>query len=172
MKNSEIPDRRRFLKVAAAVGAVPAASCTHAGRRWRFFTEEQAATVAAMCDQIIPPDQDPGAVAAGAVHFIDRQLKGHYAYLQESYLKGIEEIEGAARQKFGKRFPDLASEQQIELLKEREQSAFFRMVVDHTMQGFYGDPRHGGNRDFASWKMMGIPNAPVRGRQQYDFTKS
>jgi hypothetical protein len=24
------------------------------------------------------------------------------------------------------------------------------------MQGFYGSPTHGGNRDEASWKMLGI----------------
>jgi hypothetical protein len=30
------------------------------------------------------------------------------------------------------------------------------MVIDHTMQGFYGSPEHGGNRDEASWKMLGI----------------
>jgi gluconate 2-dehydrogenase gamma chain len=30
------------------------------------------------------------------------------------------------------------------------------MVVDHTMQGFYGSPAHGGNRDEASWKMLGV----------------
>ena len=33
-----------------------------------------------------------------------------------------------------------------------------------TRQGFYGDPRHGGNRDAASWKMLALPFPPVRGR--------
>ncbi|MCW5977598.1 MAG: gluconate 2-dehydrogenase subunit 3 family protein [Bryobacteraceae bacterium] len=172
MKISRNPDRRRFLRTAAGVAAIPAASCTRAGRRWRFLTDEQADTIGAICDQIIPPDQDPGAVSAGVVHFIDRQLKGHYAYLQDAYIKGVVEIEQAAQEKFGKRFSALASEQQLDLLREREKTAFFRMIADHAMQGFYGDPRHGGNRDFASWKMMGIPNPPVRGRQQHDLTKS
>jgi gluconate 2-dehydrogenase gamma chain len=35
-------------------------------------------------------------------------------------------------------------------------ASFFAMVIDHTMQGFYGSPEHGGNRDEASWKMLGI----------------
>jgi gluconate 2-dehydrogenase gamma chain len=34
------------------------------------------------------------------------------------------------------------------------------------MQGFYGDPRHGGNREGVSWKMLGLPYPPIRGRQQ------
>jgi gluconate 2-dehydrogenase gamma chain len=42
---------------------------------------------------------------------------------------------------------------------------FFDMLVAHTMQGFYGDPRHGGNRERASWKMLGVASPPVRGRR-------
>jgi gluconate 2-dehydrogenase gamma chain len=30
------------------------------------------------------------------------------------------------------------------------------MLADHTMQGFFGDPKHGGNRDRIGWKMIGI----------------
>ncbi len=43
------------------------------------------------------------------------------------------------------------------------------MVLAHTMQGFYGSPRHGGNRDYASWRMLRVPASPVRGRIQYDL---
>ena len=50
-------------------------------------------------------------------------------------------------------------------------SEFFAYVVDHTMQGYYGDPRHGGNREGASWKMLGLPYPPIRGRLRYDLTK-
>jgi hypothetical protein len=32
------------------------------------------------------------------------------------------------------------------------------------MQGYYGSPRHGGNKNWASWRMLKIPTAPVRGR--------
>ena len=39
------------------------------------------------------------------------------------------------------------------------------LVLNHARQGFYGDPRHGGNRAMASWKMVGLPFPPVRGRQ-------
>ena len=46
--------------------------------------------------------------------------------------------------------------EQLVFLKTQESSPFFQMVVDHTMQGFYGSPEHGGNKDEASWKMLGI----------------
>jgi gluconate 2-dehydrogenase gamma chain len=38
------------------------------------------------------------------------------------------------------------------------------MVIAHTMQGYYGDPRHGGNREAVSWCMLGVPVIPIRGR--------
>jgi gluconate 2-dehydrogenase gamma chain len=80
---------------------------------------------------------------------------------------------------YGKVFADLLSEQQIVVLHQLEDgkasgtiwkqvssAEFFGYLVDHTMQGFYGDPRHGGNRDGVSWKMLRLPYPPIRGRQQ------
>jgi hypothetical protein len=45
------------------------------------------------------------------------------------------------------------------------------MVITHTMQGFYGDARHDGNRDAVSWRMLGIPIIPIRGRDHYEFPR-
>ena len=86
---------------------------------------------------------------------------------------------------YGKPFADLEARQQIEFLERLEQgkaatrdwkqlpsSEFFAMVVDHTMQGFYGDPRHGGNRDGVSWKMLNLPYPPIRGRVRYEKPKA
>ena len=44
---------------------------------------------------------------------------------------------------------------------------FFRLVRDHTMQGFYGSPRHGGNRDYVSYKMLGLDYPQIVGRNRY-----
>jgi gluconate 2-dehydrogenase gamma chain len=40
----------------------------------------------------------------------------------------------------------------------------FNLILQHALQGYYGNPRHGGNYDYASWRMLGIPIVPVRGR--------
>jgi gluconate 2-dehydrogenase gamma chain len=45
------------------------------------------------------------------------------------------------------------------------------LILAHTRQGFYGDPRHGGNRNRVSWKMIGVPFPPIRGREHYDQPK-
>jgi gluconate 2-dehydrogenase gamma chain len=44
---------------------------------------------------------------------------------------------------------------------------FFRMIRDHTMQGFYGNPRHGGNKDFASYRMIGMSYPQIIGQNRY-----
>src|ERR1035441_9875628 len=71
--------RRVFLGLGlAAVGATISCTKGTAGGAWRFFTPAQAQTVDAICAQLIPADQDPGAKEAGVVNFIDLQLSKRF----------------------------------------------------------------------------------------------
>src|SRR5215510_8562558 len=76
----------RALTAAAASGC--GIACNANGTPWRFFTVEEATTLAALCDQIIPPDEDPGAAWAGVVNYLDRQLCGPLQHLRDSYRRG------------------------------------------------------------------------------------
>ena len=131
---------------------------------------DEAKTVEAICEQIIPTDRDPGAKEARVVNYIDIQLTRHFRKHQTHYRQGIAAVDAASRSRFGKHFAELSSEQQVEVLTgvEETSNAFFELILAHTRQGFYGDPRHGGNRNMVSWKMVGLPFPPVRGRQHYD----
>lgn len=164
------PSRRSFI---AAGIAAPIAACGRRGSPWQFFTVEEARTLEAVCAQIIPEDQDAGAVQAGVVRFMDTQLTRFYKPLQKTYRRGIAEIDQASLDFAGKPFADLPAAQQLAVLHRIESNPelkpFFDLLVTHTMQGFYGDPRHGGNRDRVSWKMVGLPYPPLRGRLRYDF---
>ncbi len=169
--------RRKFL--AAGVGAVAAPSLISCGKRgggpyWRFFTAAEARTVDAVCEQIIPADGFPGAREAGVVNFIDAQLVRHYKKHQEAYRKGVAAVDAAAQAQFKKPFASLSFEQQTEVLTGIEEKApeFFSLIRTHTMQGFYGDPRHGGNRGQVSWRMLGLTGPQVRGRLPYQTEKS
>ena len=179
-------NRRAFLQAALAAAAAGAGlACSgRNGTPWRFFTVDEARTLAAISDQIIPPDQDAGAAWAGVVNYIDCQLCGPYHNLQQIYRRGLAGIDQSALLSYGKAFIDLKGDEQIELLrrleggkapgaiwKQASSSDFFGYLVDHTMQGFYGDPRHGGNREGVSWKMLGLPYPPIRGRLRYDVRK-
>lgn len=172
--------RREFICIAAAAAASGATSCSNARVPWRYLIADQARTLAAMSDQIIPPDRDPGAQWAEVVNYIDIQLCGPFRELRLDYSRGIAALDRISKRQSGKVFAELEAVPQIALLKSIEQGgasdsdwsttaqkAFFGMVLDHTMQGFYGDPRHGGNRERVSWKMLELPYPPVLGQQRY-----
>ena len=55
---------------------------------WRFFTADEAATIAAIADRIIPADElGPGGKDAGCALFIDRQLAGPYGTYDGLYME-------------------------------------------------------------------------------------
>lgn len=174
--------RREFIELAAAAAASSGMTgCSGSRTPWRFLRLCEARALAAICDQLIPPDQDPGADWTQVVHFIDIQLCGPFRDARDLYRDGIGYTDATARSWYQKRFAELNANQQTEILSAIERGAvskdiwetvdqqqFFETVLSHTMQGFYGDPRHGGNRARASWKMLGLSYPQVRGRLKYD----
>jgi len=168
--------RRGFIQTAAAATAAAAVGCGRSGR-WRALEDGEASTLAAACDRIVPPDADPGASQAGAVEFIDRQLATGQREKLGIWRAGLRGLDATARLRNGVSFRELGRSDQDRLLEEVEAGkvdaalwagvdagAFFRDLVAFTMMGYYGDPRHGGNRDRASWRMLGLPDPPIRGR--------
>jgi len=175
-------NRRRFVKtVAAGVGSafmLPARGAEASG--WRFFTNAEARLVDAITEQIIPADQDPGARDAGVINFIDKQLANRFRRHQQAYRVGLAGVEETSRAMFQKDFVTLKAEQQVEVLKALESgkakgetwhkqssASFFRLIREHTMAGFYGGPQHGGNRGYASFKMLGIDYPQIIGQNRY-----
>jgi gluconate 2-dehydrogenase gamma chain len=116
-----------------------------------FFSPEEALWVEALMSQIIPTDDTPGAKEANCLNFLDLQLTKALARFGASYRQGLK--------LFRKAHPDfltLSFAEQTKRLEALGANPFFEMLVDHTMQGFYGSPIHGGNRNEVSWKMLGI----------------
>jgi gluconate 2-dehydrogenase gamma chain len=178
MGHSAKYSRRKFMQItAAATAAGPIVGCMGSLSPWRSLSDEEARTLEAICERIIPSDQDPGAAWAGVVTYIDRQLAGPFRRLRKSYHLGLAGTNGTSQAMFGKPFVELTAQQQDSVLqamdsgkargdhwKQFSAKSFFDLAVSHTMQGFYGDPRHGGNRERVSWKMLRLPYPPVRGR--------
>jgi gluconate 2-dehydrogenase gamma chain len=173
--------RRRFIQVsssvAAAVSGGLAAGCANRFQPETALTADERRIVEAVSDQIIPPDQDPGGKAAGLVDFIDLQLRGPYARYLPSYRDGLARLEQTSRRLRQTSFVDLPFDEQTRVLAQLEADRvppgiwtpgeapeFFRLICDHCMQGFYGSPRHGGNRGAVSWKMLRIDYPQLTGR--------
>jgi len=175
--------RRKFLQIAATAASAAAVSCGGGKSPWRSFTAAEAETVAAIADRVVPPDAEPGAGQAGALNYLDRQLGGPLKKYRKAYREGLAALDRLSVAQYGKAFTGLAAADQDSLLsllesgkapaaewKPSQARAFFELVRDHTMQSFYGDPRHGGNREYTSWRMLGVPPASVRGRNLYDLS--
>ena len=176
------PNRRDFIKTASlAFGSVLLfPSCLKQNNIYRFFTLEEASCIIAFCEQIIPKDKSPGATDAGVIFYIDRQLSGVFNYDQETYRNGIKKLQAYCSGKYGKTFESLIPDDQIKIMKimESNQMAepewpngkpaeFFNLVLSHTMQGFYGSPIHGGNKDYMSFEMLRIDYPLVIGQNRY-----
>jgi gluconate 2-dehydrogenase gamma chain len=164
--------RRQFVAAGALGGAAVAIGCNSPKRgTWEFLADNQSRTLAAICDQIVPADDFPSASQAGVLVYIDRQLIRHYRKHQDVYRRGLEQAEEMSRSRFGRELASLTSQQQLEVVGSIEQQdrEFFELVRSHTLEGYYGSPRHGGNRDAVSWRMLGLPEPPLLGRAQYDL---
>src|ERR1700733_13067550 len=90
---------------------------------------------------------------------------------REFFRAGVASANEFTRKAYGKDFDRLNEEQRIAALKTMEggkaeftgfgSAMFFNALLQITMEGFFADPIYGGNRDMASWKMVGYPGLPA-----------
>jgi gluconate 2-dehydrogenase gamma chain len=135
-----------------------------------FFTLDQAATVDAIAGRFIPGDEgSPGAREAGVTIYIDRGLAGYFSSLQTLYREGLGAINAVSNALFGGEFLSLDPNRQDEVLRIAENARhekgserlaqFFAVIWEHTIEGMFGDPIHGGNRNLVGWRLIGFPGA-------------
>lgn len=93
------------------------------------------------------------------------------------YRLGLKALDDYVRATYaGKSFAQLSAEQQDGVLEGLEGGkitlklapgfntrTFFELLLQNTMEGFFADPLYGGNKNMASWKMIGFPGA------RYDY---
>ena len=198
--------RRAFL-VRAAVGAgavagsgiLPDASGQNLGGRneapahlhsrgGAFFNQEDAATIAAFTERLMPGAAGkPGAREAGVLRYIDLALAGAYADLQDFYRRSLAQLDAYCRKTYQESFRRLDAARQDEVITalERDQVTgftwpsgleFFNIIRTHTMEGLFADPIYGGNQNFAGWRLVGFPGAqsiftPADMRSRQAFTR-
>ena len=151
----------------------------------RFFTEQEATVVVAACERIFPADESgPGATQANVVIYIDRQLAGPYGtdehrYTQPPFVESIpehgyqgkenpQEIYRAGIEALGADFANLEGAAQDQRLAAREHTVFFQLLRQHTIEGMFCDPMHGGNADLIGWRLIGYPGPQMSFRDGID----
>jgi gluconate 2-dehydrogenase gamma chain len=136
-----------------------------------FFNHEQATTIAAFAERLMPgAPGKPGARDAGVLNYIDLALAGAYADLQDFYRRGLAQLDAYCRKSYQQPFVLLDPARQDDVITALEQGKatgftwpsareFFNVVRTHTMEGMFADPLYGGNRDFSGWRLVGFPGA-------------
>jgi gluconate 2-dehydrogenase gamma chain len=156
---------------AADAAATTAQAQAHGPGHGAFLNDDDAATVAAFAERLMPgAPGKPGARDAGVLNYIDLALAGAYADLQDFYRRGLTSLEAYCRKTNDASFVKLSAAKQDEVIAALEQGkatgftwptaqAFFNTVRTHTMEGMFADPVYGGNKDFAGWVLVGFPGA-------------
>ncbi len=142
------------------------------GTEYQVLTTDEAAIMDALADCIIPPGDYAGGREAGVTLFIDRQL-GRYLHSDKAMYKTcLAALNKGSQADYEKVFTRLGEEAQIRYLTDIEAggynnrtgnwgdyipSSFFSTMRDHCMMGYYGHPKHGGNREWVSYQMLGLP---------------
>jgi gluconate 2-dehydrogenase gamma chain len=166
-------ERRRNRKIAAT--PAPAVEHTHSASTGFgiFFSSNDAATVAALTERIMPgAPGKPGARDADVLNYIDLALAGAYADLQDLYRHGLAALDAYCAQTHQQPFAQLPQPRQDEIVAAMAEGkvagftwptaqAFFNTVRTHTMEGMFADPAYGGNKDFAGWRLVGFPGAQM-----------
>jgi hypothetical protein len=114
------------------------------------MSPEERAALDAVADRLIPEDEHgPGAVAMGATIAATRALDGE---LHEQ-LPAVRAALGA----LGAGFADAGAAAQDAAIAtlEREDPAAFALLRSLVVEGAFGDPLHGGNKDGAGWRLLG-----------------
>jgi gluconate 2-dehydrogenase gamma chain len=87
----------------------------------------------------------------------------------ELFRNALRALADDLRGTHGRSFAGLAPEDQDAYLKTLESGArdlggvpsnvFFESLLELTIEGFFCDPVHGGNKDMVGWKLVGFPGA-------------
>lgn len=128
-------DRRSALKKTGLLGAAVAMptmlsilqSCKNEPRlTWQpeFFSDEEAKTIAALLDMILPRTETPGALDVKSDIFIDKVISQTYDAEGQQYIRDeIATFNANCNTNFGATFIDLDQDKRIEVLKEAEKTS-------------------------------------------------
>lgn len=125
-----------------------------APRRGTFLTTLEAAVA-----RIVPSDDGPGAIEAGTSQYVLAAAPEGSARLAQLH-ELVRHLDRATRTlglylDFAALHP--TDQDRVLAEVEREADSTFDWLVATTLEGFYGDPRYGGNRNALSWRLIGFP---------------
>jgi len=129
---------------------------------------DQRKILDAFIDRIIPKDElGPGAVECGVGDYIDRCLADYLAAEKPLFLDGLASLDVFALRTQGIAFASLIADKQDAVLTAIDNNqapnlrGFFNRARRLTLEGMFGDPVYGGNKNFAGWDLIRYPGAKL-----------
>lgn len=129
------------------------------------LSAHQHATLEALVRTIAPAGTGrPDGVDLGVAAYIERALGDAYAHHLEEYAGVLAALDAAAGGEFS------AADDKDGIVASLEAATLpglptvrdrtsFDLIIRHVREGLFTDPVHGGNKDFAGWKLLGFPGA-------------
>ncbi|HEY7391252.1 MAG TPA: gluconate 2-dehydrogenase subunit 3 family protein [Bryobacteraceae bacterium] len=166
-EEDEIAISRRTVLATAAL--IPVTALTMAAQVARTaLTAAERRTLEALVDRLAPTDElGPGALEMGAANYIDRSLADFLAAERASIAEGLAAMDAFARASHDAVFAELRPDQKDAVLTAMENGTasgfngdsrgFFNRIRRLTLEGMFGDPYYGGNRNFAGWDLIRYP---------------
>jgi len=130
------------------------------------LTLAQLATVRAVCERVLPRDEDPGAIDLGVPEYLDRMFADpEIDFLRRPFMTLVDGVEAQAKSQHGKSFAALSPVEQDALLSAWQKGKpgerrSFEVLLALTFEGAFGDPKHGGNKDGRGFAMIGFTPGP------------
>ncbi|MGD0130868.1 MAG: gluconate 2-dehydrogenase subunit 3 family protein [Bryobacteraceae bacterium] len=167
MASDEITRRAVIVSAAlvpvAALAQAPSSPAAPASA----LSDAQLRLLAAFVDRIIPKDElGPSASECDVPVYINRSLADYLAAEKTAFVEGLEAMDAFARRSQARAFIDLPPEKRDLVLTAMENGAaegfpnargFFNRARRLTMEGMFGDPYYGGNKNFAGWDLIRYP---------------
>jgi hypothetical protein len=159
--------RRAVIASAALVPIIALAQQSAPTPTPTALSDAQLRLLAAFVDRLIPKDDlGPSASESGVPEYINRSLGDYLAAEKAAFIEGLEATDAFARRSQDQAFVDLAPDKQDALLTSMESGSaegfpnartFFNRARRLTMEGMFGDPYYGGNKNFAGWDLIRYP---------------
>jgi hypothetical protein len=132
-----------------------------------MLNDAQVATLRAMLDCIIPPDDFPGAVDAGVDEYVLRLANLNLIPNFQWFCECLDKVNDLSISAYAKSLVAVSFAESEALLKRMEAGEFdqagpenlsdwFWQLCELAAEGYYADPGNGGNRNFAAWRMVGF----------------
>jgi gluconate 2-dehydrogenase gamma chain len=154
--------------VIVSAALVPVAALTAAAQATESaLSAAQLRILSAFVDRLIPKDElGPGASESGVPVYINRALGDYLAGEKTAFIEGLEATDALARRTQNAAFVDLTPEKQDAVLTAMDNGsadgfpnarAFFNRARRLALEGMFGDPYYGGNKNFAGWDLIRYP---------------